>query len=328
MKNEHIEFLARLKDELLHQPTDGNCDPRFWGIIEEKKDYGYEEEYAEGWEVYDGENACTIEGADSVQSVIDAVISDYEFTLDDFEECDCSDITEVVDTVNSVLAQKQGYGSSYAPYSVAYYRKTTSVSQDALFLTKKACLEHIERYGYNYNNPHTYVMTANRCPEYETLLKIIKEIDWDSEERCIQSLQDDNAAMREEWQEMSNELHRMREHLTAKDAELAKRNADIRSAELSKRGYQEVIADLEDEIKSVIILRDSMYAEKDKEFAAAQRRADAAVKDMHGYCKACANMPKSLDYEELANPTCRECSKVIKQNWKWRGVAEKEENNG
>lgn len=233
MKNEHIEFLARLKDELLHQPTDGNRDPRFWGIIEEKKDYGYEEEYAEGWEVF-GEDAYTIGVADSVQSVVDALILDYEFTLDDFEECDCSDITEVVDTANSVSAKNRGYGNNYAPYDVAYYRITTSVSKGALFLTKKACLEHIERYGHNYNNPHAYVMTANRCPEYETLLKIIKETDWDSEERCIQSLQDDNAAMREEWQEMQNELYRMREQLAAKDEKLAKLNADIGSAEQIK----------------------------------------------------------------------------------------------
>lgn len=34
---------------------------------------------------------------------------------------------------------------------------------------------------HNYNDPHTYVMTAFRCPEYERLLKILKETDWAAE---------------------------------------------------------------------------------------------------------------------------------------------------
>jgi predicted NACHT family NTPase len=48
-------------------------------------------------------------------------------------------------------------------------------------------------------------------------------------------------------------------------SQLAERNQETRSAELSKRKYQEIIADLEDEIKSTVALRDSMYAEKDAE---------------------------------------------------------------
>ena len=52
---------------------------------------------------------------------------------------------------------------------------------------------------------------------------------------------------------------------------------------------------------------------------AAEAERDAAVADMHGYCKACINAPKTLDYDDLIKPICRECNKVIKQNWQWRG---------
>ncbi|MDD3338448.1 MAG: hypothetical protein PHS82_06275 [Lachnospiraceae bacterium] len=62
-----------------------------------------------------------------------------------------------------------------------YYRYFHVVNEDALFLTKKACKEHIEKYGYNYKQPHTYVMTACQCPEYEKLLEVIKNTDWSVE---------------------------------------------------------------------------------------------------------------------------------------------------
>lgn len=33
--------------------------------------------------------------------------------------------------------------------------------------------------GYNHSNPHTYAMTAIRNPEYETLINILKTINFD-----------------------------------------------------------------------------------------------------------------------------------------------------
>ncbi len=56
-----------------------------------------------------------------------------------------------------------------------------------------------------------------------------------------------------------------------------------------------------------------------------ESKLSAAVEDMRGYCKACENLPKSLDYEELAKSTCRECNKIIRQNWEWRGTKYTEE---
>ena len=53
--------------------------------------------------------------------------------------------------------------------------------------------------------------------------------------------------------------------------------------------------------------------------AASERREKAAVADLHGYCKACINIAKTIDFDELAKPICRECNKIIKQNWQWRG---------
>ena len=66
-------------------------------------------------------------------------------------------------------------------FDVSYFRDICEVVDEAVFLTKKACTEHIKKNAHNYNDPHTYVMTAFRCPEYERLLKILKETDWAAE---------------------------------------------------------------------------------------------------------------------------------------------------
>ena len=164
------EFLAALRHELLTQPTDGNRDPRFWGVIEEKIEWGYNEECGEGWGVYDGEMCCEVGELDDLQALIEELTDPdgYGYDPEDFEGLD--DPEEVVDRANEL-------GGSYR-FSLNYYRKYHEVSEEHLFLTKKACREYINRYGYNHNKPQTYVMTAERCPEYERLLKILKETKW------------------------------------------------------------------------------------------------------------------------------------------------------
>lgn len=170
LREEDAEFLANLRHELLTQPTDGNRDPRFWGVIEEKLEWGYNEECGEGWGVYDGEMCCEVGELDDLQSLIDELTDhdSYDFNPEDFEGLD--DPEEVVDRANEL-------GGSWR-FSLNYYRVRHKVSEDHLFLTKKACQEYIDRYGYNHKKPHTYVMTAERCPEYDRLLKILKDTEW------------------------------------------------------------------------------------------------------------------------------------------------------
>ena len=105
LKDTDRNFLINLQKELLTQTTDGNADPRYWGVKVKKRIYG----------------------------------------------------------------------------DVSYFRDIYEVVDEAVFLTKKACMEHIKKNAHNYNDPHTYVMTAFRCPEYERLLKILKETDWAAE---------------------------------------------------------------------------------------------------------------------------------------------------
>lgn len=178
MKSEYIEFLANLKEELLTQPTDGNRDPRYWGIKHKKRVYGWEEECAEGWTVFDSENPGYIIGKpDDEESVKAAFVGEYEINEDSFD--DCYDIYDIVERANEIKAEEDG-SPYYKPYELAYYRDEDIHSEEAIFLTKKAAMQHIEDNGHNYNNPYTYVMTAFRCPEYEKLLEVIKNTDWNA----------------------------------------------------------------------------------------------------------------------------------------------------
>ncbi|MDD3338449.1 MAG: hypothetical protein PHS82_06280 [Lachnospiraceae bacterium] len=114
MKKEYAEFMENLKHELQTQPTDGNRDPRFWGIKEEKRELGFNSEYADGWEAYDGEMVCSIGEPDDVQSVIDEFISDYGFSAEqfdkkyeDFYEIDKTDIEDVIERANNIRAKEK-----------------------------------------------------------------------------------------------------------------------------------------------------------------------------------------------------------------------------
>lgn len=141
LPKEDAEFLASLRHELLTQPTDGNRDPRFWGVKDEVIQWGYNEEWAEGWGVYDSENCCKVGENNDLQSVILELTDPdgYAFQQEDFE--DCTEPEEVVERANEL-----GGG-----FSLNYYRTWHIVSEDHLFLTKKACQEYIDRYGYKNN---------------------------------------------------------------------------------------------------------------------------------------------------------------------------------
>ena len=58
-------------------------------------------------------------------------------------------------------------------------KKSELSTYTGAFLTKRACKEYIDKYGYNHANPHTFAMTAIRNPEYETLINILETMKFD-----------------------------------------------------------------------------------------------------------------------------------------------------
>ena len=175
MKKSDAEFMTKLKHELLTQPTDMQAAPRHWGIIEEKKIFGMHPDAADDWRVFDCSSCCVVGNENDLESVVAEFVDPDGYNLGDEEEFDCLDVDEVVERANELM---DSTGS--VTFEVQYYRTKYIVNPDHVFLTKKACLEHIEKYGYNYSEPKPYALTAYRCPEYERLLKIITETDWEA----------------------------------------------------------------------------------------------------------------------------------------------------
>lgn len=169
---EQYEFLKELQHELLTQPNDGNADPVFWGVMEEKE-IGAPEDCGEP-RIYMSDSAETTTLEKAVAYVDEWVKSCNDsdgFIEQDWDEVDKEWPEEVVDFIKTYIDMQ---------CRVVWVDKRSELSTyTGAFLTKRACKEYINKYGYNHSNPHTYAMTAIRNPEYETLINILKTIKFD-----------------------------------------------------------------------------------------------------------------------------------------------------
>jgi len=165
LSNEDIEFLKDLQHELLTQENDCQADPRFWAVAENKRDFGYDPDYA------DGEVMCGCDGEtwDTPEEFLEFLIENEYIKRGDIKEDYDYDFSELLELVDDCDFYTCGYRDNF-----------DVITPDTMFITKKSCQEHIAKNGYHYKQPHTYAMTAWRNPEIERLYKILKEIDWDS----------------------------------------------------------------------------------------------------------------------------------------------------
>lgn len=165
---EQYEFLKELQHELLTQPTEGNANPVFWGIMEEKE-IEVPEECGEP-RIYMGDGVvATLKEA---VAYVDEWIEDGDnITKEIWDEVDKECPFDTADFIKTYI---------YMQCRVVWVDKRSELSTyTGAFITKRACKEYIEKYGYNHPNPHTYAMTAIRNPEYETLINILKTIKFD-----------------------------------------------------------------------------------------------------------------------------------------------------
>ncbi len=166
ISEEDYEFLKDLQHELNTQENDGNADPVYWGV----REYNYELT-VEG----NGEPRITYDdGAYTLEEAVETVnenIGDYdEETQTAWDGIDKNDADDVAYFMKETLEWD---------YSDVYWveEKARVTTDTGAFLTKRACKEYIERYGYNHCRPHTYAMTAYRNFELGQLLKILKTME-------------------------------------------------------------------------------------------------------------------------------------------------------
>lgn len=167
VSQDDLEFLLDLKHELNTQTTDGNAQPVFWGVEESYED-AVPEGCGESKIVIDCENVLSQEEA---VEYINENIEDYdEETQMRWQEIDNDDFDAILDFIKDDMNIHNA--------SVIQVEEKWKLSRHTgAFLTKRACKQYIENFGYNHDKPHTYAMTAYRNFELEKLLKILSNLE-------------------------------------------------------------------------------------------------------------------------------------------------------
>lgn len=186
LNKEDIEFLKDLQNEMLTQDKCGTISPRYWVVMQDVKEYGYEEECADGCELYSGEDS-EIYTLDECYDLVDEYLynnygeNNYEIEKDNF----CTIIVDIksidkqinfydIEDIKCFLNKEYGYEK----YDTAYYCNFERQVENTMFLTLEDCKRHIELNRYHYNNPRPYCCTAWRSPRVERLFKILENTDW------------------------------------------------------------------------------------------------------------------------------------------------------
>jgi hypothetical protein len=169
MKSEDIKFLKELQQELKTQETDYQASPRFWVVRQEVREYGLEDGYTDGFEIYNSDDCEVVLDPGDIEEIKEWMLENFdnEFNEEDFEYI--NDFEEAIELLND---------KGYDKYRLVGYRTVHKIVENTFFLTKEECKRHIESNHYHYNKPHTYAMTAWRSPQVERLWSILENADW------------------------------------------------------------------------------------------------------------------------------------------------------
>lgn len=168
VSQEDFDFLKELQHELLTQTNDGNADPVYWGVMESTLRCVPD---GCGDPIIHMGDGVTMDTAEAVAYIENEYLRYCDETdRHEWEKIDKNDMDDVVRFMNENLELHE--------VRVVYQRLEEFISRETgAFLTKRACQEYIDRYGYNHGRPHTYAMTAYRNFELEHLLKILKTME-------------------------------------------------------------------------------------------------------------------------------------------------------
>lgn len=200
---EDITFLGQLQKELNTQSAMGNAQPVFWIIkgsrlVETQPDDNYDEVYIEsvdGDEFHDvndiyealGDKDSSLCAALNWKNaaVLNARITNMKtgescltitYRNRDGELCEDIDIYDV-DNFKETMEETNMLEDMY--FQTHYLKHEDYIYPDTMFLTHAEAQNHLRKYGYNYSaDAHAYAMTAQRSPQFEMLLDIIRSVQW------------------------------------------------------------------------------------------------------------------------------------------------------
>lgn len=194
-----VQFLTALQHEMNTQDTMCNADPRFW-VIKGVRWNPCEDPDTADITVLNGPGpeaiASTPEEAMQflLSNSIAKRLAGTGYSIENAGSGAASkDTPAVVVTVKqtphdvkrvfNIKSVKDAYEAlcfcRLYDYTLTYEAMEPHIYADTLFLTHRACEDHLRKYHYNYDEKaHAYAMTAIRSPEVEMLWKLIQQVDF------------------------------------------------------------------------------------------------------------------------------------------------------
>ena len=177
MKKEDIKFLKELQHEMLTQDNDGQSQPIFWVVMDERKIYN-DDDYDRQEIIFEGEII-----GETLKDLYDFLIDYNEIKVLCDEDYDYIEIKDNNSTVTLFdIEECVSYLNNELDYDIYLdnYKMENFIVHNRIFLTKRECKEHIEVNKHHYDNPRPYRMTAWRSPQVEKLYDILLNTDWNN----------------------------------------------------------------------------------------------------------------------------------------------------
>lgn len=188
---DEIHFLANLQKEMNTQSTMGTADPRYWVIKGKRKNYGIDDEYAEGMELINSDGDSVADGMEEIYNYL------LEYRIEDIKETyglnskieflsesnyiviNGETDSDILVDIDDVINMLENFG--YDDYRTANYTIEDYVYPNTMFLTYVEAESHLKANYYHYDkDAHPYCMMANRAPDVEKLYNILHHVDFEA----------------------------------------------------------------------------------------------------------------------------------------------------
>ena len=167
-----IRFLMVLQKELNTQDTACTRDPRYW-VLMHQVELPASADCCDGWQLlYDG---------DIIAEDISSAIHQLKLLIPDSMTNQDIDTNNIETSDLDYILEKRTPDESLLDLQVIPVQYHQEIVPNAVFLTRKDALRHLEINRHNYSdNVYPYCMHADRGPTFERLIQILQQVDWDS----------------------------------------------------------------------------------------------------------------------------------------------------